>query len=351
MVYHIKQNDTFDLVKFILAIFVAAIHLISFDRIGVVGKLVFPVLRTAVPLFFMISAYFFFDKINRTPKESHLSILRKTLLRNTELYLFWLIVLFYEVNNYRGYFKSGFLNGLKVLVWEFLFGTTFTASWYIMATIIGLAVIYGLSRMVSNKWLLAFGGLAYTLCVLMTNYGNLPLIREHIMWPVWKLPLTWVPYNSFPVSFLWLAMGKCFADNKEMLYLGKKSAQLLSIFAAGILLYVEQFLIIKLHSDFRSDCYFMLVPLCGLIFSLILHLKLVIHGAKKLRAFSTITFCLHATLAETIVAVLSKFGLMNWSFRYSVLKWFAILVLCGVATLMILGLERRKGFRWLRFAH
>lgn len=50
-----KQNyDIFDLAKFILAIFIIAIHSEFLPHI------LYPWLRIAVPLFFVISAYLFF---------------------------------------------------------------------------------------------------------------------------------------------------------------------------------------------------------------------------------------------------------------------------------------------------
>jgi hypothetical protein len=230
-------------------------------------------------------------------------------------------------------------------------GTTFIASWYIMALIIGLAIIYALSRFLGNRGLLIFGMVTYILCVLMTNYGNLPMVRTYIMYPVWNLPMQWVPYNSFPVSFLWLSLGKYFADHPKAFYTGKMSTQLLAVVVAFGLLYAEQLVIIHLHSDFRSDCYFMLVPVCCLLFGLVNNLKLKVKGAKNLRAFSTVTFCLHATLAKFIVGLLVEQGLMQWSFRYSILKWAVTVVLCGFVTWGILRLQKVRGFGWLMYTH
>ena len=51
-----KNYDTFDLIKFILSIFIISIHS------GIVPDILIPVVRTAVPLFFMISSYLFFNK-------------------------------------------------------------------------------------------------------------------------------------------------------------------------------------------------------------------------------------------------------------------------------------------------
>lgn len=349
--YKRKQNDTYDVTKFVLAIFVTMIHLISFGRLGNLGKLPFPILRLAVPLFFMLSSYFFFSKLTHTAKEQHDAVLKKSLTRNLYLYLFWLLIMFYEVNAYRGYLGNGILAGIKHLLTDFFLGSTFIASWYIMALMIGLAVIYGLSKIVGNRGLLIFGFVTYVFCVLMSNYGNIGWVRMYIMHPVWSLPVQWVPVNSFPVSFLWIALGKYFADHPKAFYAGRMSTQLWALGFAFVALYAEQLLIIFLKSDYRSDCYFMLIPVCCLLFGLINNVHMKVKGAKILRAFSTITFCLHATLAKVLVTIMVDYGIMQWSFRYSILKWAVTVVLCGVATWGILRLEKVRGFGWLVYSH
>ena len=52
----VKNYDIFDLAKFILSLFIVSLHS------GIVPDILIPVIRTAVPLFFMISSYLFFEK-------------------------------------------------------------------------------------------------------------------------------------------------------------------------------------------------------------------------------------------------------------------------------------------------
>ena len=51
-----KNYDIFDIVKFVLIIFIVSLHS------GIVPDLLIPVVRTAVPLFFIISSYLLFSK-------------------------------------------------------------------------------------------------------------------------------------------------------------------------------------------------------------------------------------------------------------------------------------------------
>ena len=50
--------DSVDAAKFVLSIFVVAIHVRPFDAYAVYFR---PILRAAVPLFFLMTSYFFFN--------------------------------------------------------------------------------------------------------------------------------------------------------------------------------------------------------------------------------------------------------------------------------------------------
>ena len=51
-----KNYDIFDFVKFILSIFIVSLHS------GIVPDIFIPIVRVAVPLFFIISSYLLFEK-------------------------------------------------------------------------------------------------------------------------------------------------------------------------------------------------------------------------------------------------------------------------------------------------
>ena len=79
----------FDLIKFIFAFFVVAIHTEIF------GAYIYLLVRIAVPLYFVISAYMLFKGMSGKDKKEQLNILKKYVIRNLLLYLFWFIVLSY----------------------------------------------------------------------------------------------------------------------------------------------------------------------------------------------------------------------------------------------------------------
>ena len=82
-----KKYDVLDLTKFILSFFVLAIHAYIFPHI------LYPWLRIAVPMYFVMSSFFLFSKIRITGEESRKAIVRNYITRQMKFYLFWFIAL------------------------------------------------------------------------------------------------------------------------------------------------------------------------------------------------------------------------------------------------------------------
>lgn len=82
--------DSVDAAKFVLSIFVVAIHVRPFDAYAVYFR---PILRAAVPLFFLMTSYFFFNHHkNLSGLEERVLHIEKYVSRNLRLYLFWMLI-------------------------------------------------------------------------------------------------------------------------------------------------------------------------------------------------------------------------------------------------------------------
>ncbi len=82
------DGKRFDVLKIVLAIFILAIHTTPTDFS------LRPLLRLAVPLFFIITSYLFFSKQNRLHSDrDKTNALKKFVRRYLKLYLFWFVVL------------------------------------------------------------------------------------------------------------------------------------------------------------------------------------------------------------------------------------------------------------------
>ena len=325
-----------DILKFILSLFIVAIH---FTEIPLSS----PVLRCAVPLFFMLSSFFFFKKFDNTILiEEKKKILINYISRNLKLYLFWFIVLLPYTVVYRGWFDDAFIPGLVTMLKSFVFSSTFPASWYIMASVIGTSIIALSDKFLSNRIILIISLLAYVFCVITSNYGN--IIEDnaffYFLYEKYRNIFT-SPYNSFPVSLLWIYIGRYLSRKGEI------SLSTISLFIiiclCLILLYGEYFLIQCYHLAVTDDCYFMLAPTC--YFIIILFGKVRSFSVKPfLRKASTIIFCSHITIGGVFFFL---FKLFDVEFNGSL---FLPITICSI-TLSWVILKIEKSIKILRYAY
>lgn len=346
---HVAQNDTLDLAKAILAVMITAIHLLILSPWQL--RVLIPPLRVAVPLFFMISAYLFFAKQRLLPAAARWPALKAFVARNYKLYAFWFLVLFIPTLNARHYFDRGFWPGVAQIIGGMTLGSTFTASWFLSALALGTAVVWGLSRVMRQRWVLLLTLAAYLYCVLLTNYGGLTWVQTLVPHIPYRAPIFFAAPNSILAGLFWIALGKFFADHRGTCYTGRWQSQLGLVAVGYVLLALEQLLIVWRNSSVAADCYASLVILVPLLFGLILHIPLHLPHARFLRAFSTVTYCLHATLRRSIVAHTLSAGVVLNTFKRSILLWLLILLMSATLTAVILRLQQRRGWGWLRYAH
>ena len=156
-----------DILKFVLSLFIVAVHFADIAMLS-------PILRCAVPLFFMLSSFFFFKKYDGvvSTKEKN-AVLLKYIKRNLVLYLFWFIVLLPYTIILRGWFDEALIPGVLKVCRSFIFSSTFPASWYIMATIIGTSLIALTDRTFNKRFVFIVALLAYAFCCISSNYGKM----------------------------------------------------------------------------------------------------------------------------------------------------------------------------------
>lgn len=334
-----NTNSIFDLLKLILAIMVVCIHC------QILPSILFPWVRIAVPLFFVISSYFLFSKLKVVKEKEKKYVVKKYVIRNIKLYLFYAILLLPLILYHRNYFyDKSVVKGFLRIIRSVLFSSTFIASWYIMASIIGTIIIYKLSKRFSNKYLFIISLVIYLLITLRSSYMfaiNNKFILKIIN--MYELLFT-ASYNSFPVSLIWIVIGKIFAEKKiENNYTYK----IVSVIAV-IGLFVEHYLVKLKSGSINNDCYIMLVPSVILIFIQITNAKMItIKNSVKIRNFSTILYALHGTIHAVIAVIFKSIGVINQNIFIFILTMF----LCYIIFLVEQKFENIKYFKWLKYSH
>lgn len=341
----LKQNDTFDLTKGLMALLVIAIHTLVFKN-GSMGQiLIFPLLRIAVPIFFLFSGYFLFSKLIKTPKEEQIGVILKSEKRYLSLYLFWFIVLFPITLKFKDYLSHGFFSGFQAIVTDVLFGSTFLASWYIMALAIDIVIVYLLDRFFNKHLVLLIVLFLNLLAILMSNYGATSLGVEVQR----LLPIGFHPYLSFPVGMLWIYIGKLFAERKINFLHAYISWTGFAVSLVG--LYIEQMIIARENWSVASDCFIMLIPTCIFLFSIILNVNIKFQYRREARAFSTIGYCAHASIAACIEAIFNLLGFRIIDTGRSLIIWGLTVGASVLLTLVIIRVERFKYFHWIKVSH
>lgn len=330
-----KNVDVFDLVKFLMAIVVLGIH--TLGRYGI-----YPIFRIAVPVFFMISSYLFFSD---SQKRESVYYLKRFCIRNIKLYFFWFIILMPVFLPFQGYLSGNLVfNIFKLLIKMFL-GSTFASSWYIAALIIGMCIVFFcFKKNVDYRVMLLVTFCIYAICCFNSNYRN--LFRNDSIIVLCNQLYPGTIYNSFLVGLFWITLGYVFAYKNEK---SLKRKRWLGVIISFIGLIIEYFVIKNYKLSIDNDCYFMLVPLCYFLFSILIHSK---WKSKKLdtrilRKFSTVIYCVHGSLAE----IIGCFFITGNDFTASFLKFLIVLILCLLCAYMIFILEKKKVFKWLIYAY
>ena len=333
-----KKHNAFDVLKIVLSILVVVIHT------ELAPEIVYPWVDLAVPLFFMISAFFLFQKLNET--ENKTKVLFGFIKRNMVLYCFWFVVLLPLTLYFRGWFRDGFLPGLARMIWAFLFNGTFRASWYIVALCIGVSVIFIMRKVLKPRLILILTGAVYGLCCLCSRYAFLLpeaswLLRAY----KWYCNFFLSVGNSWPVSLFWVALGMAFAE-KEISY--RKAPNVILFVCSALVLLGEHLLLLKNGRPFMG-CNFLVIPLCVSIFAAALNSNMECRHSHILRKVSTITYCMHASLATVLSALLFKLGVVGLPAQ--LVNTFIVLGICYGTSAVILRLEQYPAFRWLKISH
>lgn len=142
-----RNYNEIDLMKFVMAIFVVAIHTHpeeSIDNLYVLEilKLLYSI---AVPFFFVASGFFLGEKIKYKEYDSKLSYMRELLSKVTRLYVLWTII--YLPYSIMGFYREGLGVGKSVLIYIrniCLVGENYLSwpLWYLLAMIVSGGIIY-----------------------------------------------------------------------------------------------------------------------------------------------------------------------------------------------------------------
>lgn len=336
-----QQIPGYDLLKFIMALFVVGIHANLANAINVynpyIGGVIGVLQELSVPGFFVISSMLFFRKCHKMGLNASGQYYWKFAKRLALVYLFYFILLSPVIIPNRGWLQAGFPNGLGLLVEDVLLRYTYPGSWFLSALIVATTIVYLLCKKI-NPWILL--GCFLALHLYIFNVDKLPAFC-HVFYDWYETHVRTIKL-SFPIALVWVAMGACLASPKVLRSLPdlkKHTAIVWSVFVLSFIL--EYFHLLCINGLGRI---LMVACLIVIFYNMDLTPSPLY---KKLREYSILIFFWHFIVLQIYKVIYHEaefqvFGI--WLYPMALIPVFII-------SSIILWLEDKRWFGWLKYSH
>lgn len=329
------QIYSYDALKFIMAIMIVAIHTKAFQDVEFIRQLTAPFLSAAVPIFFILSSFFLFTKMDIYGYSW--DIYKRFLKRLVILYMFWFIITLpitvYSKLYYLGY---GIPKILLYVLRDFTLSYTFPGSWFLTALIIGTLIVFLLRHYfhIRPGILLFVAGLLY---IYIKANSFLPeclqqpffFVQKYIRKEVELTPLTGV---------IWCSVG-CFLANEGML---SKVANVFGRKGCFFFLIIIYFIFIMLPQNLK----YFINPL-SVLFILLFTYTIKLYPSDifmKFRILSILIYLIHFPMLG-IVGVILPEGMLH------ICHFLCVLGATLFIAFVILWLEKYKLFHILKYSH
>ncbi|MBO4821136.1 MAG: acyltransferase family protein [Prevotella sp.] len=323
-----KTIQGVDLLKFILSIMIIAAHTNLLGEYGTLAKFREILTSIAVPMFFAISSFFFYRKIESTSKgESPLPILKKSVVRLTILFGSWYMMML--PMTYICFFS---IATWKEVVFALLFSCCFTGYWFIKALLINTLLIYLFRK---SKALLMFSFVALIINLYCSyNYiyhFNIKLFDFH-------------PYYSFYYHMAYFCLGALFAKYQNAFNFSKRHKTLLIVIWST--LFIMTF-------SYKTGPILRLLSF-PLLFPIFLHLNLTPNPKyRTMRDMSIILYMVQFILIRlyngACHAFLHKSSYLLQIFQFSIVRFIIVLLTALGVAILIIRYETR--YKLLKYLH
>lgn len=331
-----KTYCALDIAKFMSAFLVICIHIGPLLDINETANFVLVqiIARIAVPLFFIISGYLFFAKLDNEREwndYANVTALKHYVFRLGKLYLIWSI--FYLPFNYLlvrgdGLHAMTFLRYLR----DFFFTGSYYHLWFLPALMVAVCAVYVLRRYVSLTTTIIISALLYLIGMLGNVYPQmieeLPYIGRAYHYYIQLFVTT---RNGIFFGMLFISLGAYFAQGRMVVSrstLGPFIGFVLSLCA----LFGECFFLREqgyMHD--LASMYLMLVPTVAFLFITLLSIDLKVKELyKTLRVLSLLIYVSHLMF---VVVVTALFPTMNALLQYGIVALSSLLFALIIYTL------------------
>ncbi|MEG0297803.1 MAG: acyltransferase family protein [Clostridium sp.] len=332
-----KNFNALDLMKFILSLFIIAIHFPPLDSYSSLGSFLFTegLSRIAVPLFFITSGFFFAYKDINNNKSIYIYI--RNLIK---LYIFWSIIyLPYSIYDWVINDKNLLLD-ILIYIKNFLFVGSFIQLWFFIALALGIILLIILLKKFSINKILFLSFILYLIGVFGDSYygflNHIPSIKRIYDTYLFIFETT---KNGVFFGFFFVTLGY-YINIKDI-----KSTKTIAItgsLLSLILILVEALFIKFLDYALDFNMYFSLIPASFFIFILIKEIKLPNNPIyPTLRKSSVLIFEIHPLISALIFVLAYILG-SEMILNNSLLHYLSITILSIISSFTYLYLKKRS---------
>lgn len=299
------RNQLLDLTKFILSLCVVCIHSQLFIDVNLYlyQFVVCGITRIAVPMFFIISGYYFYDKtINHKNTNSYL-------IKIIKLYIFFEL---FEILFYSYFMYPNLVNQFGILGFPIRILTTGLggAYWFLISLVISLFILKKLWKKEQIFPGLIIGFMFYVIAMSFDTYAGFHLPYMKIA-EIHTYFMKW-PQAGLVSSLLFLSLGACI--HKYGHKLRKNIIRLLYLF----LLFIIEVFYTQNHGAIDANMYFSLILLVPYLFYYILNTNIDLNmNTSYLANMSVYIYMLHPFVLN----------ILGFVFHQTILKCLFVLLI------------------------
>ncbi|MEG0823908.1 MAG: acyltransferase, partial [Erysipelotrichaceae bacterium] len=301
-----KHYAALDILKFICALLVVAIHTAPLIGISDTGNFVLVqiIARLAVPIFFMCSGYFFFKKMNfRTKdlvvKEDNWIYYKRYIAKLIRIYSVWTLI--YLVIIIVDWIQGGFNAGsILRLIRDYFVNGSYYHLWYFPALIFAISMLYFAFQHFSKKMIVITSFSLYAIGMLGNVYSGvlegIPILNKisSIYTPIFV-----TTRNGLFFAMIFVALGALLT----MYNLKFKTTACARLFVISLILMSAEAFILKKFGIMHdlASMYLFLIPTVLFLFIWVKNINIKGRGIYKgLRILSVIVYVLHIFIIRVL---------------------------------------------------
>lgn len=293
-----KEYVNLDIAKFVCSLLIVFIHTSPFAEMSTIVDFYFKdvVARVAVPLYFAMSGFLFFrkldyqdGKIKNSPE--NLRHLMKCVTRNLTVYLTWSVI--YYAASIPEWYYSGWwgIYVIKDCVVKLFFTGSYYHLWYLLALIYAIPLLYILLCFISIRKIWLVAGLLWICECLIYSYTWIGTDRiELITMILQRAPILFdTLFRGIPL----LAVGAVCGNKMDK----NRRHQKEKILVSFVLCVLEASLLFFLSPNTSNYSYLFTTPLVACFGIQILtgnkQIQISAENARRLRNMSLTVYCIH----------------------------------------------------------